>query len=330
MRVALALASFTPGRVAMPLVVLFTVALCGGDAEARRPVRPAEIWRGLAPAREIATARGVVQVRTALEGRARVVGGTFRMGSTELEMQGAIGLCEREVLKTFCSEPLLQNSIRAEGHAHQVRVDAFDLDRTEVTVGAYARCVSAGVCASPAFPPGDFRYDRPTLPVTHVSWQDAVTYCGWLGGRLPTEAEWELAARGTEGRLFPWGNAYNPHLCNHGSLAQDETDGSDGFVNLAPVGAFPDGATRLGILDLAGNAAEWVFDLFDTDDQNFGYPQTPAGQPLVNPQGPQTGTGHVIRGGSFAEGAAWVRGAVRGKMSASRAPTVGFRCAYAP
>jgi formylglycine-generating enzyme len=321
--------------LALSLAGLWLCAL-PGDAHARRPARPEEIWRGLDPAREIAPARGVVQLRVPLAGRARIVGATFRMGSTDAEMQAAITLCDREVLKTLCSDQGLQNGIRAEGHAHQVAIDAFDLDRTEVTVDAYARCVSAGVCASAAFPPGDFRYDRPTLPVTHVSWQDAVTYCGWVGGRLPTEAEWELAARGTEGRQFPWGNLYNGHLCNHGSLWPYEglqpaaVDGSDGFINLALVGSFPDGATPLGIHDLAGNAAEWVNDLFDTDDQNFGYPETPVGQPLVNPQGSQTGPVHVIRGGSFAEGAAWVRGAARGKMSASRAPTVGFRCAYSP
>jgi formylglycine-generating enzyme len=321
--------SVAPLRPLAALAVLVAV-LSGGDADARRPARPAEIWRGLDPPRETAPARGVVQLRPPLAGRVRVSGATFRMGSSQVEMQAAIGMCEHEVLKTLCSEPGLQNGIRAEGYAHQVQVDSFDLDRTEVTVEGYRRCVSAAVCPSPAFPPGDFRYDRPLLPVTHVSWQDAVTYCGWVGGRLPTEAEWELAARGVEGRVFPWGNGYNAHLSNHGALAQDETDGSDGFVNLAPVGSFPDGASQLGILDLAGNAAEWVLDLFDTDDENFGYPETPLGKPLVNPKGPQTGMGHVIRGGSFAEGAAWVRGAARGKMNASRAPTVGFRCAYAP
>ncbi len=323
-----------PLRAARALVVGLVAAASLGalarDAAARRPTRLERLWSALDPARETAPARGVVQLRAAQDGRVRVSGATFRMGSTELEMNAAVGLCEHEVLKSFCSEPVLQNAIRAEGHAHQVTVDAFDLDRTEVTVGAYARCVGALVCPAPAFPPGDFRYDRPTLPVTHVAWQDAVTYCTWAGGRLPTEAEWELAARGTEARVFPWGNTYNSRLCNHGALAQDETDGSDGFVSLAPVGSFPDGATRLGILDLAGNAAEWVWDLFDTDDENFGYPETRRGQPLVNPRGPQTGIGHVIRGGSFAEGAAWVRGAARGKMGASRAPTVGFRCAYEP
>ena len=126
------------------------------------------------------------------------------------------------------------------------------------------------------------------------------------------------------------GNFYNGHLCNHGALAADETDGSDGFVNLAPVGSFPDGATPLGVQDMAGNVAEWVQDLYDVDEENFGYPQTPPGHPLINPKGPATGIGHVLRGGSFAEGAAWVRAAARGKMLPSRSPSVGFRCAYDP
>ena len=321
-------------RAAVLALIALPLVPWAGDAAARRPTRVRvgleNTWRGLDAAREEAPARGVVQLRTPLAGRVRIVGATFRMGSTELEMRAAVSLCEREVLRNFCDEPGLQNGFRAEGHAHQVQVSTFELDRTEVTVSAYARCAATGACPAPAFPPGDFRYDRPNLPVTHVRWDDAVTYCTWAGGRLPTEAEWELAARGTEGRQYPWGNFYNAHLSNHGALAQDETDGSDGFIGLAPVGSFPDGATRQGVLDMAGNVGEWVHDLYDTDDQNFGYPDTPPSQPLVNPTGPTSGLGHVVRGGSFGEGAAWVRGAARGKMGASRSPTVGFRCAYAP
>ena len=169
------------------------------------------------------------------------------------------------------------------------------------------------------------------FPVTHVSWDDAAKYCAWSGGRLPTEAEWELAARGVEGREFPWGMNYNPHLCNHGSLAADETDATDGFVGLAPVGSFPDGATRNGVLDLAGNVAEWVADLLEPDrntGQGYPVPLDARGRPAraVNPKGASSGS-RVVRGGSYATGAMWLRGASRVGWSLTRAPSVGFRCA---
>jgi formylglycine-generating enzyme required for sulfatase activity len=273
-----------------------------------------------------AEARGVVALRLPLEGRVRVVGATFRMGSTSLDMERARGLCHKEILGARCDDPRVANGFRPEGHQHDVTVFTFDLDRTEVTVRAYARCVEAGVCSPPGYPPGDPRFDRPTLPVTHVRWDDAAQFCAWIGGRLPTEAEWELAARGTERREFPWGWFYNAHVANHGALAPDETDASDGFLGLAPVGSFPDGATPLGLLDMAGNAAEWVFDLWDVDENGFGYPQ--ASQ--VNPKGPSAGGTHVIRGGSFEDGAPWMRGASRATLVVARSPSVGFRCAHDP
>jgi formylglycine-generating enzyme required for sulfatase activity len=308
------------------LLVVVAGAVVAGDASADRGTIPTALARGLAPAPEHARARGVVVLRPPREGRVRVVGGTFRMGSTPVEMARAVALCRREVLGNHCDDPGIANGFRAEGRDHEVTLMSFDLDRTEVTVRAYERCVEAGACAPPGYPPGDARFDRPDLPVTHVRWDDATAYCAWALGRLPTEAEWELAARGTERREYPWGNVFNPHLANHGALAQDETDATDGFVNLAPVGSFPDGATPLGILDLAGNAAEWVMDLYDLDDNNFGY----GGAPQVSPKGPQSGSTHVIRGGSFAEGAAWMRGAARSTIIYARHPSVGFRCAYEP
>jgi formylglycine-generating enzyme required for sulfatase activity len=291
-----------------------------------RPRTARDWWAGLSPATTSAPARGVLALRPPPEGRVRVVGGTFRMGSTTLDLRRALSLCQREVRSNLCDEDFITRPLRAELVQHDVTVFTFDLDRTEVTVRAYRRCVEAGVCAPPGFPPGDPRFDRAELPVTTVRWEDAVAFCGWSGGRLPTEAEWEYAARGTEGREFPWGDFYNAHLCNHGSFAQDETDATDGFVGLAPVGSFPDGATPLGILDMAGNVSEWVWDLWDVDDNGFGYPPGSA----VNPRGPTTGVGHVLRGGSFADGGAWVRAAARGRMLDSRAPVVGFRCAYDP
>jgi formylglycine-generating enzyme required for sulfatase activity len=281
---------------------------------------------GLAAPTTHAQARGVIVLRPPVEGRVRVLGSTFRMGSTTLDLRRALALCQREVRSNLCDEDFVTRPLRAELVQHDVTVFTFDLDRTEVTVRAYRRCVEAGACAPPGIQPGDPRFDRPELPVTFVRWEDSVAFCTWAGGRLPTEAEWEYAARGIEGREFPWGDFYNAHLSNHGSFAQDETDATDGFSGLAPVGSFPDGATPLGLLDMAGNASEWVSDLWDVDDNGFGYPPASA----VNPKGPANGVGHVLRGGSFADGAAWVRAAARGRMLDLRSPTTGFRCAYDP
>jgi formylglycine-generating enzyme required for sulfatase activity len=283
---------------------------------------PTEWWRGLEGPAQRAPARGVVLLRTPGPSRVRVLGDTFLMGSLASEMSYALSLCSAEVLGTRCIAR--GPEFRAEGHAHNVTVSTFEMDRTEVTVEAYSRCVEAGPCSPSTTTPGDARFDRPDLPVTNVRWDDAVTYCKWVGGRLPTEAEWELAARGREGRRFPWGNVYNPRLCNHGSFANDPTDATDGYAWLAPVGSLPDGATPSGIQDMAGNAAEWVSDFYVLDADGHGYPA----RAETDPKGPATGSYHVVRGGSFLTGAAWVRAASRVQMLDPRSPSVGFRCAY--
>jgi formylglycine-generating enzyme required for sulfatase activity len=250
-------------------------------------------------------------------------GGSFIMGSSPADLKRAELLCQQEAFSLMCNEEDVRRSFLAEAPAHEVTLSPYAIDRTEVTVRAYTRCVEAGVCAPPARGSHDARFDRPDLPVTYVDWDAATTFCAWSGGRLPTEAEWEFAARGPEERQYPWGNVYNPLLCNHGAFAADRTDATDGFVGLAPVGTYLDGATPLGVLDLAGNVAEWVYDRFDPDPQlGFGY--EPASR--VNPKGPRSGALHVIRGGSYLKGAPWVRGAARdGALGPS--PIVGFRCA---
>jgi sulfatase modifying factor 1 len=295
--------------------------------ETRRPTPPiADEWLGLGPVGEHAPAAGIVALRPPLERRVRIAGGRFVMGSTPSEMVAAVKLCEREPLGARCGGPRddIGPWIRAEGYAHEVTLADFELDRTEVPVRRYARCVAAGACSPASFPSGDARYDRPELPVTHVRWEDAVAYCTWMGGRLPSEAEWEHAARGRAGHAFPWGDLYNPHLANHGAWSEDPTDGRDGFLGLAPIGSFPDGATATGLLDMAGNAAEWVGDWFDLDEEGYGYGRGAQ----VNPKGPAFGThGHVIRGGSYRDAAHKLRTAARWAWPyGSR--EIGFRCAY--
>jgi formylglycine-generating enzyme required for sulfatase activity len=321
----------SPLGLALVGLAAFTAADAGpfaGLERARRPCRIESLWQGLGPGEARASAEGIVALRAPVERRVRIAGGRFVMGSTASEMVSAMKLCEREPYGARCESRGHGDDIgpwiRAEGHAHEVTLSDFELDRTEVPVRRYARCVAVGVCPPPSYPSGDGRYDLPELPVTHVRWEDAVTYCAWAGGRLPTEAEWEHAARGRAGRTFPWGELYNPHLANHGAWADDPTDARDGFVGLAPIGSFPDGATASGLLDMAGNAAEWVWDWYDRDDDGYGYGRAA----VANPKGPAYGPlGHVIRGGSYREAAHWLRTAAR-RAWPNPAREVGFRCAY--
>ena len=247
------------------------------------------------------------------------------MGSTAREMDRALQLCEKELYRTHCRVSV-GPFILIEGYAHEVMLRDYWIDRTEVTVGSYRQCVASRTCMPPLFDEGDREFDRAAVPVTHVRFEDAQDYCAFRGGRLPTEAEWEYAARGQAHRIFPWGNTYNPKLCNHGAFASNEVDAQDGFAGLAPVGSFPDGATPLGILDMAGNVSEWVSGHIELDDAGFGYP--PAS--MVNPKAKLSSGRSIVRGGNYLEGAAWVRTASRGTLMSNRSATAGFRCAYDP
>ena len=201
-----------------------------------------------------ATARGFVALKTPAPERILIRGGTFMMGSTDDEIEHARMICKREPLGEDGRCRLLSEDHGDDGEPpfsdeasqHEVMVSDFWLDRTEVTNARYRRCVAAGRCALPPYSAGAERFDRPDFPVVLVNWPEAVAFCEWDGGRLPTEAEWERAARGLDGRRYPWGDVYNPFLANHGQLAFDAHDAADGFVELAPVGSFPDGRTPEG------------------------------------------------------------------------------------
>jgi formylglycine-generating enzyme required for sulfatase activity len=176
---------------------------------------------------------------------------------------------------------------------HAVYLDAFWIDKYEVTNAQYRACVKAGACEEPR--PCDIDdYNAPEQPVVCVSWDDAQDYAAWAGGRLPTEAEWEKAARGTDGRIYPWGNS--PPDCNKANYG-------DCAGKTLPVGSHPDGASPYGALDMAGNVWEWVADWYDPDY----YSQSPG----RSPQGPESGDFRVLRGGAFRNDLRGVRCAVR-------------------
>lgn len=233
-----------------------------------------------------------------------------------------------------------------------VFLHAFFLDRFEVTNQDYADFVQSTGHRPPANNnPASTIWDDVMYPhaiakhpVVNVSWDDAVAYCRWSGKRLPTEAEWEKAARGTDGRRYPWGNDWSWRKANSASYWAGQTiefqSGADweafwvkgdgarlvkekgikGEVLTLPVGSFPDGTSPYGIQDLAGNAAEWVQDWYD--------PNYYRSAPLSDPSGPERGAIKSMRGGSWLKPAVSLRTSDRdwGLMD-SRPSGTGFRCA---
>lgn len=206
--------------------------------------------------------------------------------------------------------------------ARRVNLSFFQVKRTEVTSSEYLQCVKDGACTE-----AREYVDRknPDFPVTGVTWFQARDYCLWWGGRLPSEAEWEAAARGTSGRKFPWGNEFAWSRGNFADGTAPDFGREDRYEELAPVGTFPPGASDHGVVDMAGNAAEWVGDWFDA-----GYYGRSSSS---NPKGPPWGQQKIIKGGSYRttadEPSAPYRSAAKSTVSPEMArPDIGFRCVY--
>jgi formylglycine-generating enzyme required for sulfatase activity len=199
---------------------------------------------------------------------------------------------------------------------HDVSLDSYYMDTNEVTTSRYAKFLEAtGQTSRPEYWRELNLASRGDRPVIGVNWHEANAYCRWAGKRLPTEAEWEKAARGTDGRTYPWGNQEpSTRLANFGKPQTNAY--RDG---LAPVGSHEAGRSPYGINDLAGNVSEWVADWYVED--------LPA-DVAWNPTGPASGKGKVIRGGGWDDPPTRVLSAKRFYASpGNRADDIGFRCA---
>jgi len=204
---------------------------------------------------------------------------------------------------------------------HQVFLDAFYMDKYEVTNILYKSCVNTGICTEPGESrPGDSTFYNDASyanhPVSHVDWFQAMAYCKWRGATLPTEAQWEKAARGTDSRTYPWGEGIGCDKANY----FDPTLSDSCLVAITKVGEYDDGVSPYGIYDMAGNIQEWVADWYSAS-----YYQN---SPPSNPVGPASGAFRVVRGGGWNSIYSDLSSTTREFIApASSFGKIGFRCA---
>ena len=233
--------------------------------------------------------------------------GVFAMGSNNDHVDQATQWCR-------CSRRRFEDEL----YMHDVQVSGFFIDVYEVTNRQFLAFADATGYRTEAEQKTEVRTWRTAYgsgqdnhPVVWMSWNDAAAYCAWAGKRLPTEAQWEKAARGTDARLWPWGNDWDDARLNSSDGQRDMT---------TPVGSFPGGASPYGVMDMAGNVWEWV-----NDWHGLTYYQSGDN---VDPVGPVSGVDRVLRGGGFGNELHAVRTANRHTGGqAGYAPDHGFRCA---
>lgn len=203
---------------------------------------------------------------------------------------------------------------------HQVFLDAYWIDQTEITNAMYAKCVLEKKCELPlklsSKTRGDYYSNNnfSNFPVNYINWQMAKNYCQWAGRDLPTEAQWEKAARGDGGAEFPWGNAkITPALLNYQN---------SGIGDTTEVGSYPNGVSQYGAFDMAGNVYEWVNDWYDATYYKIS--------PLSNPLGPVSGQYKVARGGAWGFASDYARSSYRNFFDPEKEYNFGFRCVLSP
>jgi formylglycine-generating enzyme required for sulfatase activity len=259
--------------------------------------------------------------------------GKFILGMSEQGIRNFIATLEQTYGENRIDITVFDNALGG----IPVRLDAYRIAAQTVTMAQYAEFLNAIADTGQHYHPemadgatcGIRRVEnnytvvsgREQYPVVYVNWYDASAYAAWAGMRLPTEAEWERAARGTKGRRFPWGDLLVEKNTNHGRPTKegDFPDPADGFTNTAPVAAFPEGQTPLGVMNMAGNVWEWTADWYAPD----AYGKITGS----NPTGPERGMRKVVRGGSFRSWGPTLSAIYRGKQTPETiADDLGFRC----
>jgi len=272
------------------IIISSTIVLAGGCGEEEKEQKEVVLLH------EIITPKDAALMRL-------VPAGDFLMGTSDVEME--------RYRNQF---PLRQNNRFAnERPQHLVYLDAFYIDKFEVTNEQYQEFIAATGYSADSYL-NRAPYNLPELPAIILNWEDAFAYTQWAEKRLPTEAEWEKAARGTDARIWPWGNEWAASKLN----ANDGTGEKDGHAQTAPVGQYPQGVSPYGVHDMASNIWEWVADWYAPNYYQIS--------PRQNPKGPPTGEYHVLRGGGWAENYDFTRCANRfGSNPGSLLR--GFRCA---